>query len=176
MTSSGWWWVVREVSGCAWRWIVQGGGGLRAVAVGTVGDHVKWWPLPLTCTQRKHKRQCVSVRVTLPNFSVAIHEATFSGVSTSTPKTFPSIAHDVAASSVSDRKTLPLDHVTQLGSLFLRMSPVVPLPVPDNPTSTTTLNKHKARLETDKWRGTGVRKRGIKFQHGYAGSNVRRAP
>jgi hypothetical protein len=77
----------------------------------------------------------------LPNFSVAIHEATFSGVSTSTPKTFPSIAHDVAASRVSDRKTLPLDHVTQLGSLFLRMSPVVPLPVPDNPTSTTTLDK-----------------------------------
>lgn len=48
-------------------------------------------------------------------------------------------SHDVAARRVSERNTLPLDQVTAFGSFFFSTSTVVPLPVPESPTSTSTL-------------------------------------
>mmetsp|Transcript_48079 Transcript_48079/g.109212 ORF Transcript_48079/g.109212 Transcript_48079/m.109212 type:complete len:233 (-) Transcript_48079:216-914(-) len=47
-------------------------------------------------------------------------------------------SHHVTASSVRVRKTLPLLHVTAVGSRSLSFSTVVPLPVPDRPQSTIT--------------------------------------
>jgi len=50
----------------------------------------------------------------------------------------PSASLQVTASSVIDRKMLPLLHVCALGSFSFNFATVVPLPVPDRPCKTTT--------------------------------------
>mmetsp|Transcript_45097 Transcript_45097/g.128814 ORF Transcript_45097/g.128814 Transcript_45097/m.128814 type:complete len:260 (-) Transcript_45097:52-831(-) len=74
-----------------------------------------------------------------PNSSMPAQAARLSGVRHSGSKpSLPCCSQWVAASNVSERKQLPLDHVEALETLALILSTVVPLPVPLRPTRITT--------------------------------------
>merc|ERR1719424_1538282 len=93
----------------------------------------------LTYRSRPRPLMCVShLPLNLPNDSMPIQVARFSGVRHALSN-WPVVCWQwVAARRGSERKMLPLDHVTALGSFDLSFSTVVPLPVPERPTSTIT--------------------------------------
>mmetsp|Transcript_1017 Transcript_1017/g.2167 ORF Transcript_1017/g.2167 Transcript_1017/m.2167 type:complete len:207 (+) Transcript_1017:584-1204(+) len=67
-----------------------------------------------------------------------ISSASSCGVSASRRRGTPICSHAVTASSVSERKTLPLDQHVARGSICSSLLTVVPLPVPERPCSTST--------------------------------------
>mmetsp|Transcript_23174 Transcript_23174/g.66462 ORF Transcript_23174/g.66462 Transcript_23174/m.66462 type:complete len:258 (-) Transcript_23174:72-845(-) len=74
----------------------------------------------------------------LPKLRHLTSLASTAGVIASAENGTPSFSQWVTASSVSDRKTLPLDQHTHFGSSISSLETVVPLPVPERPCKTRT--------------------------------------
>mmetsp|Transcript_71309 Transcript_71309/g.183823 ORF Transcript_71309/g.183823 Transcript_71309/m.183823 type:complete len:295 (+) Transcript_71309:886-1770(+) len=88
------------------------------------------WPQPLM--------RMSNLPSNLPNSRQGTSCLNSSGVRASGPKGMPCCSQCVTASKVSERKTLPFDQFTALGSTACSLATVVPLPVPLRPCSTST--------------------------------------
>mmetsp|Transcript_4893 Transcript_4893/g.10797 ORF Transcript_4893/g.10797 Transcript_4893/m.10797 type:complete len:224 (-) Transcript_4893:39-710(-) len=79
-----------------------------------------------------------NLSLNFPNSRHFMSSARSSGVSASELNSIALAAQYETASSVSERKTLPLDQLTARGSVACSFATVVPLPVPERPCSTST--------------------------------------